>query len=564
MARLFLGLGFFVVWNCFGAPSPGVHVLALGVEKTSGSSARGASNDVIAFCSALLRTYTSAHVTQLRNEAATKDAFNSWMLQSQDFAEESVVIFYFSGHGVRSRDADHDLHLLLSGGDPNDTNPSSKVSINLRQLLTDLSNIKRATVMIYLDCCYAGLSDNEEQLFGTAFKTRFDCRAFILAAVAQDQEGSSTSTGGFFTSTVLSVFTNASPGSCMTPEGLYKAVKTTLIDEMHLEGVSPKYFPAGNMDECLARLGEPHFYLVVSFDHPPQGELYIRVSTNATHPFSYQKERTFRTSLPKGKHAIHISSMKYEPIDLAVDSAEAADDLLRKNVVLKLRQGFVETASILTDHAVDSVVETAEKTIAMGLPPKVTAALYVEAATTGAQLGKTDDTSRWLRLAFSLQPTNDVLQLVAGTADAAQARALSLPLAELKDQRLSRYAELVGRYDISAALNRVLLARLGDELQSSLAQMAQSIKPERALVEARAAANEVAVTGEPLVIPRKRDLQEVELLTNLNRIEAYSGSSESDKSLRRLEAKKLMISPAWDHNTAAKDVRKTFRSILDR
>lgn len=520
---------------------PAVFGLALGVETTKGMTARGASKDVADFCSALLATYNNASIKQLRNEAATREAFEDWVREAKDLPAESVVVVYFSGHGIRTKDEDRDLRFLLSGANANEEKPSLKVSFSFRELVAALSEVKRATVMVFLDCCYSGLTKNDEMFFETSFKTRFDCRAFVLSSVADNEEGFGTKEGGYFTQSVLEVMKLNDAAGCLTVENLYKGVDDLIVNKKQIKGIHPYYWKSGNMDRCLARLGDPYFYVVVSFDRPPEGILDMTLNGAITHRFRCSpEERTFRSSLPKGTHSLKIRSTKYEDYEVIITDNNARQGLLRTNISLKLRLGYKESPSTLSSHAVDSVVETAERSVAMHLPTSLTASLYIEAAFDLIRLKISDDSSALLKLAKQYDPNNTFLTLACASKEESKVIAQKLSLQEIGSERIRHDLELAGRFDIAAEVNSVLFSKLSEEAAiASAALEKERIANEQAVVAVRAAANRVAIEGEPINLKSEHRLSGKHK-SDIDRVQRIKGESAAAKTERRDAAREAL------------------------
>ena len=541
----------FLVESLFSASAaplngPAVFGLAMGVETTEGLAARGASKDVVAFCSALLATYNDASLKQLRNTAATREAFDKWLKEAKGLDAESVVVVYFSGHGVRTKDEDRDLRFLLNGANANDNNPSLNVSFSFRELVSALSEIKRATVMVFLDCCYSGLTKNDKEFFETAFKTRFDCRAFVLSSVADNEEGFGTTNGGYFTQSILDIMKSNNAAGCLTVESLYNSVDDLIVNKMQLKGIHPYYATSGNMDRCLARLGDPHFYVVVSFDRPPDGILDLSLDNTITHRFRCgPEERTFRSSLPKGTHTLRITSTKYEDYEVVFTGDEARQGLLRTNISLKLKLGYKESPTTLSSHAVDSIVETAERSVAMQLPNSLTASLYTEAAFNLVKLKISDDSSALLKLAKQFDPTNTFLRLACASKQEASMMAHDLSIAEITSEDIRHSLELAGRFDIAAEVNSVLLTKLYEQATIAAASKEKErIAREQARVAARVVANEVAISGERIKFDAKYKLSSEEK-NYLNRFDKINGASAAACMERRDKARDVIFEKAF-------------------
>lgn len=100
--------------------------------------------------------FPANQVWQLTEANASRAAFLSKLdTLAQSVQQESTVMVYFSGHGVRVQSTNKpDLFYLLTHG--YNINQLSTTCINSQEFTTKLRAIRCKKLLVLLDCCYAG------------------------------------------------------------------------------------------------------------------------------------------------------------------------------------------------------------------------------------------------------------------------------------------------------------------------------------------------------------------------------------------------------------------------
>jgi hypothetical protein len=278
---------------CFGQASidskAEVYALIVGVTDYGNplGNASKAAEGAKKFAEVVRKTYGDQAVKQLLiDKDATYDNVAEALQEIQSVPSGSLVIIYFSGHGVRKTFASGSLlYLRLFGSTPD---KFAGKSIKATDLWGCLAFTKYTNAMIFLDCCCAG-SDEADIVPETTLNDA-DVRAFLMCACSSNE----VATGDVFNRSLLEVWESAHrDNECMTLDDFESRVQK-LVRKYDQGYMTPGIAFKTRIARCITHMNEPSTILAFSFPKGCRtGIDFLFDDTVVEQGFQYTKELFF-------------------------------------------------------------------------------------------------------------------------------------------------------------------------------------------------------------------------------------------------------------------------------
>ncbi len=388
-------------------PHAEVHAVIVGISNYGNDTGKAskAADGAQKFKDVICNTYGEKAVKQfLLDENATKEKIDEALFDIQNVPSGSLVIIYFSGHGVRQKFATGNmLYLRLYGSTP--TKFAAK-SIKATELWKPLTFTRHTNAMIFLDCCYAG-SDDEQDLVPETELNHADARAFLMCSCSREE----SATGDVFTRALLDVWNTPyeGPGTCRQLSDFESKVRE-LVRKYDTGFMTPGIAFKTKIARCITELNKPSALLVFTFPKGCRSRLdFLFDGTLVEEGFQYAKDG-FLARQVSLDHPILVSVKGPQNIDIAGPFTIDPRTALPSRILEFPIDVPVSHRSEKPAVAASAFSRLPELVEFYGEPPQKH---YLAAAKMLRDADPTADTSWQRRKAFVYEPNNELYAFAA-------------------------------------------------------------------------------------------------------------------------------------------------------
>ncbi len=236
--------------------------------------------------------------------------------------EDSFLIIYFAGHGVRRPGAQgsqhEDFYLLTRGAKL--TNYSTSTSVKLQEFIDAIDSAGRVKVMLLVDACFSGSDAALSLNINYERWQKIGKRAFMLASSASSEQ----SIAGHFTEALLEAWDASTSEKCQTPAEFGRTLEQ-LVYKRSTGFMRANLAFGDDIKMCLSDFSKPSSVLVFSFTPPPKYPCFFFFGADMQS--FVPANRVFDRLVPKRDVLVRVECEHQEVYNHVFTAAELVKDV---------------------------------------------------------------------------------------------------------------------------------------------------------------------------------------------------------------------------------------------